>query len=233
MKLFDNLISEIDETLAPFSERAVLSESNTPWSDVGYNQVILQRDSAYELDGVGFNLVTSSRVDDGIFVIGDDLDKIKDDRRFARIAIIQMETEDDQQKAYDLIKKIEYTKYKCFPDGYMMRSSSKTHNETVRVSKKSLKNGMRFGNIGKLLINKYKENPAVKGVKLIFITDTSADFVGFEKIAKKNIEIIEALNQVMNDLNFDCDTCNLKAVCDEVEGMREMHFKNSKNKGMS
>ena len=92
---------------------------------------------------------------------------------------------------------------------------------------------MSFGNIGKLLINKYKENPAVKGVKLIFITDKSADFGGFEKIAKKNIEIIEALNQVMNDLNFDCDTCNLKAVCDEVEGMREMHFKNSKNKRMS
>jgi hypothetical protein len=31
----------------------------------------------------------------------------------------------------------------------------------------------------------------------------------------------------MQNINFDCSTCNLKPICDEVEGMRELHFKNS------
>lgn len=233
MKFFDNLIDEVQAVLEPLSVNTYIPESEKPWQDAGYNQVILQRDSAYELDGVGFNLVTSSQVEDEIIIIGDDLNKIKGDRSFARICVIQMEDIEDEQRAYDLIKKTEYTKYKCFPDGYMMRSSSKSHKEAVRVSEKALKKGMSFVNVGKLLINKYKGSPAVKGVRLIFVTDISADYKALESIAQKNIGIIEALNHVMNDLNFDCNTCNLKAICDEVEGMREMHFTHSKNKGMS
>jgi hypothetical protein len=31
----------------------------------------------------------------------------------------------------------------------------------------------------------------------------------------------------MTGVNLDCDTCNLKAICDEVEGMKALHF--SKN----
>ena len=87
-----------------------------------------------------------------------------------------------------------------------------------------------FQKIGNLLINKYKENPAVKGVKVVFVTEAAVDFSKLESLSRKNHEITETLNQVMNNLTFDCDTCNLKAICDEVEGMRELHFKSSMGK---
>ena len=58
----------------------------------------------------------------------------------------------------------------------------------------------------------------------------SFDFSKLESLSRKNHEITETLNQVMNNLTFDCNTCNLKAICDEVEGMRELHFKSSMGK---
>ena len=111
----------------------------------------------------------------------------------------------------------------------MIRTSSRSHKEAVRVSKDAIKKGISFQNAGNLLINKYKENPAVRGVRVIFITSPEADHKAFEEIAQKNNTITETLNHIMNNVNFDCDTCNLKPVCDEVEGMRELHFR---NKGM-
>lgn len=200
------------------------------WPDIGYNEVILQRDTAFELDGVGFNLITSEPVDDEIVVIGDDIPQIKESLTFARVCVIELEETEDQQKTYNLIRKVEYTKYHVFPEGYMIRTSSRSHKEAVRVSEKAVKGGIDFKKVGSLLISKYKENSAVKGVKVIFITDKNADFKRLEALARKNNDITETLNHVMNSVNFDCDTCKLKPVCDEVEGMKELHFKNSGRK---
>jgi len=223
MKFFDPLILETEKLISAFPKKEF--ELCKPWQDAQQAQVIMRRDTAYELEGVGFNLVTSDTVQDSVIVVGDDLGEIKDSRRFARITLVQIEDSDDEQKAYSLIKKIDYVKYHCFPDGYMMRSTSRSHKEAVRVSKQALNDGADFRKIGSLLIEKYKEIPAVKGVKVIFITAKEADYNEAERIAEKNYAITETLNHIMNSVNFDCDTCNLKAICNEVEGMKELHFR--------
>ena len=225
MKFFDSLILETEKLISPFPKKEF--EPCNPWHDAQQAQVIMRRDTAYELEGVGFNLVTSDNISDGVVVVGDDLGEIKDCCRFARIAIVQIEDTDDEQKSYSLIKKIDYVKYHTFPDGYMMRSTSRSHKEAVRVSNQALQNGADFRKIGSLLIEKYKEIPAVKSVKVIFITAKEADYSETERIAEKNYAIAETLNHIMNSVNFDCDTCNLKAICDEVEGMKELHFSKS------
>ncbi len=225
MKFFDSLIDSVSD-LTSFLEQRTF-EKGSSWKDAGGNQVIMRRDTAYELEGTGFNLVTSKDVSDEIIIIGDDLGEIKENRAFARVAVVQIDDIDDEQKAYNLIKKIEYVKYHFFPDGYMIRSTSRSHKEAVRVSKKAIKSGIDFRSVGSLLIDKYKENPSVKGVRIIFITDTCADYEAIERAARKNSEIAETLNHIMNSVKFDCDTCNLKAICDEIEGMKELHFKNA------
>lgn len=222
MKFFDSLIGETEKLLSSYPQKSLRNES--PWNDIGHNQMIMRRDIAFELDGVGFNLVTSGEVSDEIILIGDDLGEIKENRRFARIAVVGIEERDDEQKAYNLIKKIDYVKYHTFPDGYMMRSTSRSHKESVRVSKSAIKDGMDFGAIGSLFIKKYKGIPAVRGVKVIFITCADACYNEIERTANRNYEITETLNHVINSVTFDCDTCNLKAICDEVEGMKELHF---------
>ena len=230
MEIFESLITEVSEIIEPYSKVAFSYKKENSWEDVGHNQVILQKETLFELDGVGFNLLTSSHVDDGVVVVGKDLQNIKGNTKFARICFIEINEAEDVQKTYNLIRKIEYTKYHFFPDGYMIRTSAKAHKECVRVSKTAVKKGICFQKIGNLLINKFKENPAVKGIKVIFVTEESVDFSRLENLSRKNHEITETLNQVMNNLTFDCDTCNLKAICDEVEGMRELHFKTSMGK---
>ena len=112
----------------------------------------------------------------------------------------------------------------------MIRTSAKAQKESVRVSKTAVRKGITFQKVGNLLISKFKENPAVSGVRVIFVTEDAVDFSSLEGLSRKNHGITETLNQVMNNLTFDCDTCNLKAICDEVEGMRELHFKTSMRK---
>lgn len=226
MDFFDSLIKDVYALTDNLQPKSYDYNEENAREDLGYNQVILQRDSAYVLSGTGFNLVTSSDVKQGIVVVGKDMQSIKKNQPFARISVVQIDEQSDEQSAYNLIRKIEYVKYHYFPEGYMIRTTSRSHKESVRVSKKSLKNGMNFEQVGSLLISRYKQIPQVKNVCVIFITDENADFSFFEKLAKKNNDITETLNHIMNNVVFDCDTCNLKAVCDEVEGLKELHFKN-------
>lgn len=229
MEFFDSLIKKALEITQGLSEINYDYNPDNTWTDAGCNQVVLQKHSAFELSGTGFNLVTSSPVEDGITLIGSELADIKKDCKFTRLSILQLDEQESEQKSYNLIRKVEYVKYHYFPDGYMIRTASRSHKEAVRVSKEAIRKGISFQNVGNLLISKYKENPAVKGVRVIFITEQEVDHKAFEEMAQKCNSITETLNHVMNSVNFDCSTCNLKPICDEVEGMRELHFK---NKGM-
>lgn len=228
MDFFASLTDRFIEVCDGLKGKSFPYDESLAWNDLGYNQVLLQRYTKYELDGVGFNLVTTSPLTDETVVFGDDLGDIKSNRKFARVTLIQVDDIAETQDTYDLLKKLDFIKYHISPEGYMMRSTSKTHKEAVRVSKEALKNGMSFEKIGDLFIKKYKENPTVKAVRVIFITDPKTAFSELEAIAVKNHEITEALNQVMNNVMFDCDNCNLKAICDEVEGLKELHFKSVK-----
>ena len=227
MEFFDSLIGEVSALADTSHKTAYGYNKDLVWSDVGYSQVILQRDTAFELDGVGFNLVTSSHIDDGIVVVGDELGAIGNSRKFARICLVQIEKSDGEQEYYKVIKKADYVKYHFFPEGYMIRTTSRSHKESVRVAKSALKKGISFEKVGNMLINKYKEHPKVKAVKVIFVTSQSADHKKLEAMAQKSTAITETLNHVMNSVTFDCDSCNLKPICDEVEGMKELHFKSA------
>ena len=232
MEFFDSLIGEVS-AFADASQKITYDYNYASlWQDEGYSQVILQRDTAYELDGVGFNLATSSDVSDGIIVVGDELGNISANRNFARICLVQLENCNDEQEYYKLIKKIDYVKYHYFPSGYMIRTTSRSHKESVRVAKSAVKKDISFEKVGNLLISKYKENPNVKAVNVIFITAKDADYKNLESMAQKSWALTETLNHIMNSVTFDCDSCNLKPICDEVEGMKELHFKNASMGGL-
>ena len=225
MKFFDSLIQETETLLASSSKKGFLR--TFPWKDAEQNQMIVLRETAFELEGVGFNLVTSAEIPDGILLVGDDLDSIRENRQFARISLVQIQDGSNDQAEYNLIKKIDYVKYHIFPEGFMMRSTSRSYLEAVRISKTAIQNGINFQRIGSLMIDKYHQIPAVKGVTVIFVTAPNVDYVQFNKIAEKSHAVTETLNHVMNKVVFDCDTCNLKVICDEVEGMKSLHFSQS------
>lgn len=228
MNFFDELIAKCEDAFSRHNKNSYHFSPAKQWEDTGISHIVLQRDTAFELNGIGFNLVTSKPIENSeTAVIGNELKEIKNNRKFCRVSIIQIDDVDDEQKAYNLIRNIEYVKYHYFPLGYMIRTSSEEQKEIVRVSKSAIKKGISFEKIGNLLNSKFLENKSVKNVKTVFVTAEDFDYSLLTSVAEKNSEITKTLNHIMQGINFDCSACNLKPICDEVEGMRELHFKNS------
>lgn len=209
-------------------------EPNVIWPDTGRNELVLAGEAAYELGGsylpaCNCTCVTTDSAlvpADEVLLVGPDLGKLRADAAFARIAILHVNAiSDDDQEAFRTIRDMEFVKYHIHPEGYMMRISPESGREQVRVSKKALKRGISFRNIGNSFIKKYRENKLVDHVRLIFVTDDKALCGDLTGITKRVEAITLTLNHIMDGLATDCSVCSFKPVCDEVEGMRELHFK--------
>ena len=53
---------------------------------------------------------------------------------------------------------------------------------------------------------------------------TSARALGSEALFALRMAITNTLTHIMEGLPTDCTVCQLKDICDEVEGMKELHF---------
>ena len=236
MKLYNSLIDEVNKIISENNKKSLEVNREIGWEMLAKNELILAKQSAYELGADGFPSTSTSLVttDDSIVVkdeitlIGADLSNINKDVPFARIMLINIDDVGEDSAAYKAIRDMEYVKYDVIPKGYMQRTSFMEFREQVRVSKDALKSGISFSNIGSAYISKLKENPKVKNVHIIFITEDILKFDELRKIAVKVDAVTKTLNHVLTEMDFDCKTCALKNICDEVEGLRELHFKNKK-----
>jgi CO dehydrogenase/acetyl-CoA synthase beta subunit len=137
-----------------------------------------------------------------------------------RVGALEMEDE----AVYRTLKDIEFSKYHVYPEGYMVRMSSENYREQVRISKQAFRRGISFEALGNNYITEYKKNLNVLAVKVMFITDPAPDYRKMQEIAKKSRDVTETLTHIFEGLSTDCSVCSLKDVCDEVEGMKELHF---------
>ncbi len=96
--------------------------------------------------------------------------------------------------------------------------------ETLAVSKASIKEGVGFEKLGNLYINSYKKHPAVKAVKLIYITDPEFNYQELQKALTKGENITKSLDHLVNKVKMDCHSCAIQAVCNEVEELTKKDF---------
>lgn len=228
MKLYDSIIQE---TLAAAGNaKRFPAASLAPWPAAESSELIMQRQAAFELGGSGlpsanYTLVTTdpAYAGDEVLVLGPDLTDIKADTAFARIVVLETEEISEDDAGHDMIRQMEFVRYHVFPKGYMVRVSSTSFEEQVRVSRDAVKQGISFARVGKTYIERYKKVPGVKSVKILFLTDRAL-VERLKPNAKKADDITKTLSHILDGLPTDCGHCQLKAVCDEVEGMREMHL---------
>ena len=73
------------------------------------------------------------------------------------------------------------------------------------------------------MIEKFTDLEYIKNSKILQFVKGEIDSAINEQI---NCE--SSLNHIFDNVMFDCSTCNLKEICDEVDGLKELHLKNVK-----
>ncbi len=216
-------------------------EKKEDWQDGGKSNMVLRSDAAYELGAaaekiyaIGSTVMTEDEdlvSSDGIYVVGKDLSDIDRDCSYARLAVVLVDGEKmgEGDRLYNSIRDISYARYHVEPEGFMMRVSSSAGRESARVSKSAVKGGISFAHVGGMMLRAFHEKKHVRAVKLFFITDPDFDYEALKKSVKKAEDITAAIDHIFKDLKMDCNACNLKQVCDEVEGLRELHFGQSQS----
>lgn len=233
MRLYDEIIEETLKSMDG-KEQRVLSVCGTKWPDEGKSMMILSSDTAYELgggglDAIGNTLVTTDKSlvgNDEVILIGKDLNEISSDSAYARIALVRVNEDSigTGDKLYNTIRNIGYFRYHIYPRGFMLRVSSSSDRESVRVARKALEEGLNFQAVGNVMLKAIHLHKAVEAVKIIFVTDPYFDYAGLKSGLRKTKEITQAIDHMLKDVNMDCGSCGLQKVCDEVEELREMHF---------
>lgn len=233
MELYNSLINDTRAQLEGLSAKVWDYAPADCWADTGASELVLQRDAAYEMGALGkgsanYVLFTSSSelVDkDQVILYGPDMGQIKGDCDFARIVLLRVGVlDDDDEAVYRTLKDIEFAKYHVYPEGYMVRMSPESSREQVRVSKKALAKGISFRSVGASYVAEYKKDANVLNATVIFITDPKADYAALQAAAKKASAVTGTLTHILEGLPTDCSICALKDICDEVEGMKELHF---------
>lgn len=164
---------------------------------------------------------------DAIYLIGEDIPSLKGPVPYAHVSLLRFEEEESskEQELYRLLRNIEYQRYKLYPKGCLIRVNTNRMREGVLLDKTALDNGMDFSKLGCLFLDVYKKERRVKAVTQFFITDPSFPYKDLESLSKRSEGITVALDHIMKKLAMDCTTCEFKGICDEIEGMREVHKK--------
>lgn len=236
MKLYEGGIKDFKTLL----KNCVLMKLNNPektWQVKKQEELILRSDMAYELgggtkhaiSGLAFTTDETLVSKDGCYFVGKDLSDISEDCDYARITLIRLKKDafDNQQgnEVYDMLRKIDFARYHVYPNGFMLRISAVKERECARVSKDAIKQGISFSHVGDCFAKEYHLRPEVEAVETYFITGSMFDFDICNQIVHKWEQITESLNRIFEGFTMDCGSCNLKEICDEVEGLREMHEK--------
>lgn len=241
MELYNPIIRRVEEQLGSSTPRRYAYDRSRSWPENDNFELVMGRDSAYELGGsdksaVNFTCVTNSPQlvgKDEILVYGPDLRELKADTAYARITLLRVgdieSDDDDTEQAFRAIQDMDFIKYHVFPKGYMIRTSSENHREQVRISREAVQKGASFEQIGNTFISRYKENPNILAVKMIFVTAPDADYTALQKTAGQVFDITMSLTKILEGMPTDCGSCALKPICDEVEGMKELHFGKEKH----
>ena len=233
MELYNSLIKETQALLDKGRPQVWPYRPGDEWKDIGTSELVLQKDAAFELGASGrgsanYVLFTSSAElvnEDRVLLYGPDLKDIRSDCDFARIVLLRVGVlEGDDEKVYRTLKDIEFAKYHVNLEGYMIRMSPESYREQVRVSRQALRKGISFRQVGASYIKAYKQDENVLNASVIFVTAPGFDYKTMKDTAKKANDVTGTLTHILEGLPTDCSVCALKGICDEVEGMKELHF---------
>lgn len=238
MKLFADVTEQMLSLLPKTPDKSTHFRTELCAVNGDKNAILFRNDTAYELGGSGKSAVSSivftdsPSMCDEVLLYGYDLNEIKEDTPFAHLTFVQLKQKNEEELSYEQLKNIGFTLFQLYPEGYHIRISPSTGKEQVRVAKTVLQSNpsLSFLNVGCSLIQAFKEHEDVEYVRTIFITHPDFDYRELSVLAEKAKKITDAVQSTLQLDTLDCASCKLKPICDEVDGLRELHFKKEMEK---
>lgn len=238
MKLYDQVTEEIRSLLpaTPDIKAEYRPELCAPEGDK--NAILFGGETAYELGGGGkpavscvlFGAVPSGN--DEVLVYGRDLRELTEDAPFAHITLIRLKDGDETALRYERLKEIGFTLCRLYPMGFHIRVSPSSCREQARVANAALAASppLSLVNVGCSLIRLLKEDKDVDCVRTVFIAGTDVDYTALAEKARRAKAITDTVQRTLQFNTLDCDSCRMKPVCDEIDGLRELHFRKEQEK---
>ncbi len=242
MGLFGKAVKDIREYMERKSDEGKVCEiqntgTNVGWPPGGGRNVVLSEDVGVELgnpqeESVSFVIWTESKneVRDGIIsLIGPDLQASKGKSLpFGKVVIIEGRGFNEENTC-TRHREIEGVRYELDLKGYMLRAVSQYQREWSRVSKEALDTGFSFNVLGGILIDRFKEKEYIDGAEIIFVTSSREDVKELKEISKRVARLVGAMNKMIEEMSFDCETCEYVDVCSEVLDLRKIRNAVQKN----
>ena len=237
MELYNEIISRLRSLLPEEpSERSPFYESGCA-PDGEKDSILFRSETAFELGGGGKGSAEAVVFSDSIdlknetLLFGPDLKDIRSDHPFGHFTVVKLK-KDEEEINSEMLKEIGFTVFRLYPEGYHIRISPSSSREQVRVAKSVLEGDkpLSFINVGNSLIREFLRNDEVECVKTVFVTDPGVDFKALSLLAGKAKRITDAVQSTLQLDELDCASCKMKPICDEIDGLRELHFKKEGNK---
>ena len=233
MELFEDVIVRMRALLPQTPDKCCGYDATLCAPPGDKNAILFRSDTAFELGGSGkpslnctlFGTVMSGR--DEVVLYGKDLCELTADTPFAHLTLVQLREDDENALRYEKLKDISFRQFQLYPAGYHIRISPAAGKEQVRVAKSVLQQQppLSFLNVGCSLIRLLKAHGDTACVKTVFITDPQVDLSALTALAHKAKQITEAVQHTLEMNSLDCASCKMKPICDEVDGLRALHFK--------
>ena len=232
MKLFDTYMEGAGKLLAPYlntTTARTVSTDGPAWPLAEKNPFIMERDTAVELGGYpkeSVNLIVSSSGP----LPAEDLTVIESAAdgtnhiSFGRVVFLQTEEISDEQ-VYEFQQAVQLADLRLKLQDAMTRTSSRQYQMNLRIGKKAAENGLDLDAMARSVQQHFLQIPQVKKAAVFLIAGESSLYRELLPVAEKVKDVTVALNTMFDGIDMDCGSCSLNEICDEVEGLRELHRK--------
>ena len=235
MTLYDEVLRQMYALLPekPSKQAFAADVARAPWG--AKDQILFRADTAFELGGPGkpsVGTVLFADLEDGrdeVCLYGPDLSEISADAPFGHLTVASL-NETGEEVFSERLKEIGFTAFQYYLRDYHVRISPSSGREIARVAKAAVTGSepLSFLQVGASLIDAFLKHADVRAVKTVFITDPDFDYATFSILAGRARQLTNAAVSVLKLDEVNCGACRMKPVCDEVEGLRELHFKKRK-----
>lgn len=231
MEVFDRYIADVEQILKLYPMKR-LETNGAYWPPAEKNPFLLERNTAIELGGYpreSVNLILSSsglrfEADREAYLIGKPALFRHGESRLSFGKIVFIKTgEVKAEDTYDYVKSAEFADIRLRLRDVMLRLSSEKCFTNLRVGTTAFREGFTMEKMAGSMLRQFMEIPGVEQVKLVLILGDSPLYKTLLPITEKVREVTIALNTMLDGMEFNCGSCNLSAICAEVEGMRAIH----------